>query len=45
MVTFWSVYLQQWDVCHAAQISDRDLSTLSQRERDRIAIAVKRWDN
>lgn len=40
-VTFWSVYEQQWKTVYASLIMDRDLATLTQRERDRIAKAAK----
>ena len=40
-VTFWSVYEQAWKCVYASLISDRDLTTLTQRERNRIADAAK----
>ena len=40
-VTFWSVYEQRWQCRYASLISSRDLATLTQRERNRIAAAAK----
>ncbi len=40
-VTFWSVYEQVWKCRYASMIMSRDLATLTQRERNRIAAAAK----
>ena len=40
-VTFWSVYEQVWKTVYASLIMDRDLATLNQSERNRIAKAAK----
>lgn len=40
-VTFWSVYEQQWKTVYASLIMDRDLATLTESERNRIAKAAK----
>jgi hypothetical protein len=40
IVRYWSVYDQQWQRSHARLIADRDLATLTQGERDRIARAA-----
>lgn len=39
-VTFWSTHEQKWKCVYASLIPDRDLATLTQRERDRIAKAA-----
>jgi hypothetical protein len=39
-VTFWSTYEQQWKCVYASLILDRDLATLTQQERNRIAKAA-----
>jgi len=40
-VTFWSVYEQRWHCYYASLIMSRDLATLTQRDRSRIAAAAK----
>ena len=40
-VTFWATYEQRWLTVYASLMLDRDLATLTQRERDRIAAAAK----
>ena len=41
IVRYWSCYEQQWLTFPAGNISDRDLSTLTQGERNRIAKAAR----
>lgn len=40
-VTFWSVYEQVWKCVYASLILDRDLATMTEYQRLRIAKAAK----
>ncbi len=39
-VTYWNVYTQTWQRIAAERISDRVLASMTQAERDRIALAI-----
>jgi hypothetical protein len=35
-VTFWNVYEQQWNRTEASQISDQNLASMSEADRNRV---------